>query len=420
MEPLTKASTNKDDSHHSNSQPVEYIYEAELLLAYVAQNGLEIDDAIVTVIVNSKYWLEQGEWTAEREIQFWMAFNTIAKRVSPVSVASLKATSSTAVESRMLRNSRQRFNLYWSPKGNTFAKQTVSLYQKSTVWVLLILLLTHSYWLSESMLIAPILELRQQIGKTQEQLLTLARQNSTITQLADDPRISEYQAKLKDYENLFQAHSKMVKTCKPLLSLFIACSMSPEEATTDKEPNQYRPNRLATPESVLELEALLQQKKFILANLQLFVLPLFYGLLGAFVYVLRTLTIEIKTLTYTRESNISYRLRIQLGALAGLAIGWITGSNASFSLDTLSPDALSSFTSGGLSLQTLSPMALAFIAGYSVDLLFALMDRIIYTFSTKESTSLNTFKPGSVINQTTDSLKTFKSSSTINQAATDK
>ncbi len=388
----TIKSSAKNDSKNSSTQPTEYIYEAELLLAYVAQNGLEIDDAIVAVIVNSKYWLEQGEWTPEREIQFWIAFNTLAKRVSPVSVASLKATSSTAAESNMLRNPHKKFNFYSLPRGSTFAKQSVSLYQKTTVWVLLVLLFTHSYWLSESMLIAPILELKQQMGKTQEQL-TLAKQNPAITQLADDPQLTELNSRLSNYENLIRAHSKMVRTCKPLLSLFVACPMSPEESTPKEEPQDQLNKTAAAPESVLELEALLQQKKFILANLQLFVLPLFYGLLGAFVYVLRTLTIEIKTLTYTRESNISYRLRIQLGALAGLAIGWFTGPNASFSLDTLSSEALSTFSSGGLSTQTLSPMALAFVAGYSVDVLFALMDRIIYAFSTKESTSLSSFKP---------------------------
>ena len=399
--------TPKNDPKNINTYPTEYIYEAELLLAYVAQNGLEIDDAIVAVIVNSKYWLEQGEWTPEREIQFWIAFNTIAKLVSPVSVASLKATSSTAMESSIFRDPRKRFNFYWYPKGSTFAKQSVSLYQKSTVWVLLILLLTHSYWLSESMLIAPILELQQQIGKAQEQL-TLAKQNPAITQRADDPRISELQAKLKDYENLFQAHSKMVTTCKPLLSLFTTCSIIEESNVPQKEETNVLQKIEGQSKTIIservKIQALLQQKKFILANLQLFVLPLFYGLLGAFVYVLRTLTIEIKTLTYTRESNINYRLRIQLGALAGLAIGWITGSNTSFSLDALSADTLSSFPPvGGLSLQTLSPMALAFVAGYSVDVLFALMDKIIYALSTKENTqSTNTSKPCSSVNKITD------------------
>jgi hypothetical protein len=389
--------TPKNDSKNSSTQPTEYIYEAELLLAYVAQNGLEIDNTIVSVIVNSKYWLEQGEWTPEREIQFWIAFNTIAKRVSPVSVASLKATSSTAAKSNILKDPCKRFNFYSLPRGSTFAKQSVNLYQKSTVWVLLILLLTHSYWLSESMLIAPILELQQQMGKTQEEKVNLAKQQ------ADDPRINELAAKIIEYQNLFKAHSKMLRTCKPLVSLFASCSVLEEPNISPKEetgvPQKIEKSNESKSSAILEveLEALLQQKKFILANLQLFMLPLLYGLLGALVYVLRTLTIEIKTLTYTIESNISYRLRIQLGALAGLAIGWFTGPNASFSLDALSSETL--FSSGGVSAQTLSPMALAFVAGYSVDVLFALMDRIIYAFSTKESTSLSTFKPSLATNK---------------------
>lgn len=399
VEAATKPSS-KNDSKEGSTKPIEYIYEAELLLAYVAQNGLEIDDAIVAVIVNSKYWLEQGEWTPEREIQFWMAFNTIAKLVSPVSVASLKATSSTVAESSILRDPRKRFNFYFSPRGSTFAKQSVSLYQRSTVWVLLVLLLTHSYWLLQSMFITPIFELERQMGKTQEQLTltkSLAMQNP-ITQ-ADFPQLTDLEKKLAYYENLRQAYSQMIKTCNPLFSLFVACPISPEEST-EKEKGQDKPI-LKTGSGVaeLELQALLQQKKFILTSLQLFILPLFYGLLGAFVYVLRTLTVEIKTLTYTKESNISYRLRIQLGALAGLAIGWFTGPNASFSLDTLSSEALSTFSTGGLSAQTLSPMALAFVAGYSVDVLFALMDRVISAFSSKEITPPNVFKPSLATNK---------------------
>jgi hypothetical protein len=242
------------------------------------------------------------------------------------------------------------------------------------------------------MFISPIFKLQQQIEQTQKDL-TSARQILAITQNADkDQRIIDLKSKIKEYDDLYQVYSKMIRTCNPLLSLVAACPIS-------KEKPQDKPSQPSTaaPEGVTELEPLLQQKKFILTSLQLFVLPLFYGLLGAFVYVLRTLTVEIKTLTYTKESNISYRLRIQLGALAGLAIGWFTGPNASFSLDAVSSETLS--TLGGVSAQTLSPMALAFLAGYSVDVLFALMDRIIYAFSTKESTSLSTFKPSLATNK---------------------
>jgi hypothetical protein len=103
-----------------------------------------------------------------------------------------------------------------------------------------------------------------------------------------------------------------------------------------------------------------------------YLLPLLYGLLGALAYVLRTLTKEIKSLTYSRAQNIGYGLRLQLGALAGLAIGWfVKGGDG----DTPAEAAQA------LSAVSLSAWALAFIAGYSVEVLFALMDKFIKAFS---------------------------------------
>jgi hypothetical protein len=75
------------------------------------------------------------------------------------------------------------------------------------------------------------------------------------------------------------------------------------------------------------------------------------------------LNTEVRNLTYVTTSNISYRLRIQLGALSGLAIGWFAGFDSSFSFGSL------------------SPLALAFVAGYSVEVLFTAMDRLIAAFS---------------------------------------
>jgi hypothetical protein len=73
---------------------------------------------------------------------------------------------------------------------------------------------------------------------------------------------------------------------------------------------------------------------------------------------LRCLAREARERLYRQENDPAYTLRIFLGALAGLAIGWF-----------LKPEDVSGFKS-------LSPFALAFVAGYSVDLLFAFLDKI--------------------------------------------
>lgn len=80
--------------------------------------------------------------------------------------------------------------------------------------------------------------------------------------------------------------------------------------------------------------------------------------------MLRTLAVQIRSLTYTPESDICLRLRMNLGALSGLAIVWFIKEGDS-----------------QLPFASLSQFAIAFIAGYSVELLFAAMDRFISAFS---------------------------------------
>jgi len=61
-----------------------------------------------------------------------------------------------------------------------------------------------------------------------------------------------------------------------------------------------------------------------------------------------------------------YRLRVYMGMLAGLIIIWFLP-----------------VTEADPGLKSLTPFALAFLAGYSIDLLFALMDKLIAAFSGK-------------------------------------
>jgi hypothetical protein len=89
-------------------------------------------------------------------------------------------------------------------------------------------------------------------------------------------------------------------------------------------------------------------------------------LLGSCVYILRTLSAEIRSRTYSEESNIGFQIRLYLGMLGGMVIAWF-----------VAPDA-----SEGL-FKSLSPFALAFLAGYSVELLFSAMDKLLSAFTSK-------------------------------------
>ena len=110
----------------------------------------------------------------------------------------------------------------------------------------------------------------------------------------------------------------------------------------------------------------------VIEALSTYVVPLLYGLLGAFAYVLREIAKEVRAVTFSNASIIRYNLRLSLGLLAGITVGFL-----------VSPDAAQGAVQEAQpipTLATLGPMALAFLAGYSVELVFAVMDRIVSAF----------------------------------------
>jgi hypothetical protein len=121
-------------------------------------------------------------------------------------------------------------------------------------------------------------------------------------------------------------------------------------------------------------EKMVRLSRFPLEVMQSYVLPLLYGLLGALAFVLRSLVKEIKNLTFTPESRIGYGLRIFLGMVMGLMVRWFFGGGeASGSLTMLD------------SLKELSPLAVSFIAGYGVELVFSAMDGIVASLARKKA-----------------------------------
>ena len=69
---------------------------------------------------------------------------------------------------------------------------------------------------------------------------------------------------------------------------------------------------------------------------------------------------DISIARFSTESNSSFLLRLALGTLAGLIIGWF------------------GFLLPGQSVvASIPPMALAFLVGYNIEIVFSLMDRLI-------------------------------------------
>ncbi|HEY0916393.1 MAG TPA: YtxH domain-containing protein, partial [Solimonas sp.] len=87
------------------------------------------------------------------------------------------------------------------------------------------------------------------------------------------------------------------------------------------------------------------------------ILPLLYGSLGAVVFLMRN-THNVRT-PFLDSSDTLFRIAV--GAIAGIVVGWF-----------FSPDSGSSIRE-----MSVAPLGVAFLAGFSIEALFGLLDRAV-------------------------------------------
>jgi hypothetical protein len=112
-----------------------------------------------------------------------------------------------------------------------------------------------------------------------------------------------------------------------------------------------------------DVEKVLSRYKSVPTILSQYFLPMFYGLLGSLTYILRSLSTEIRDVTFTRVSATRYSLRWPLGKLAGVTIGLF-----------FDPTQFAG-------LAAITPLGIAFLAGYGVELFFTGLDGLVRTFT---------------------------------------
>lgn len=97
-----------------------------------------------------------------------------------------------------------------------------------------------------------------------------------------------------------------------------------------------------------------------------YVLPLVASILGVCIYVLRESSAKFATLSFAAREVPSYLPRFILGVVGGLLIGWFVDAS-----------------SGG-AFAAISPAAVAFVVGYSVELFFNILDALLKTLGTEK------------------------------------
>jgi hypothetical protein len=128
-------------------------------------------------------------------------------------------------------------------------------------------------------------------------------------------------------------------------------------------PNRWLGPHGASPEglSEKELEASELRASAIMAGFTGFVLPMLLALLGAFPYVYRDINRRLRTATLLAGDGAHGTLRMLLGTILGGLLGVMWTSGQPIQVEGV----------------TLSLMALAFFVGYSVEVVFQVMDSVV-------------------------------------------
>jgi hypothetical protein len=394
-------------------QFADSIAEAELLLAFAAERGVPIPPGDIDAILAIVRGPNGQPPAAGTESAFWAAFARLAKAVSPATVQSLKATN---------KNVGVRTFLVGPKKSLPLPQEAVRRYRLWALGAVVTLLLVQTYAFVGTAILQSVMPLSERRDALEaERVVKQEELTSRNVAAATDPDFLRIDGQLRTtkqdltatfvilngWNRIWQSVLSMTgprRIVHRLIGLFSPSSASvPEGDALPQSPDINVSNISDGRLAIFAADVALR-------SVQSFLLPLLFGWLGACAFILRRLSAEISNVTYSSVSEAAYRLRMPLGALAGMAIAWFVvlptapiarttpalppstapakdahGNAIAVATKTsetgMGADAAPPSTTGIPLLRTLSAAALAFLAGYSVELLFAMMDAIIGAFA---------------------------------------
>jgi hypothetical protein len=243
------------------------------------------------------------------------------------------------------------------------------------------MLIVQIYWVIGASLASDTVSIPKELKQIRQKILArqdiLVKGNQDVT---EDGEIKELEAELSEKGNELNTTYRFLHLWNNIgwrLPVVVFQALTTEEEAESTETNSDEGGPGANQASQVgggvdpydERNRINKSAQFALNAIQEYLLPLLYGLLGAYAFILRALATGLKYLSFDENPNTYLKLRISMGILAGLAIGW-------FFIET--------GTESSLSIGALSPLALAFLAGYGVELLFSFLDKLITTFTSKK------------------------------------
>ena len=379
-----------EDNYAPDSFATDALDETYMLLAYAASAGTNIEPEVSEAIARARAANERHSWNADIEAKFWPARSKLSLSVKPVTVDSLAAGKFGAAAIATRKYFRWTLIL-----GNVIVPISIVMFINTAISNDVGNLLKDND--------AAAIALHEQLVNYQSALEQATRtpaeranQNGSAvnSQALLSPNLVEKLAQ-------FARVNRQIFTESRVLNLFIFDVMREpwwaraetnntevEKDKTETEEGTRRANlelnvragdqtidpkkgkklfpsladegfqKLATYQDIRAFARQTQQWNVIIYGaITAYVLPVAYALLGACAFALRNMAAQAGSKTY--QPSYFNRARLIIALIAGTVVG-----------------LFNNFTQG----VSVSPLAIAFLVGYAVEVFFSFLDAFVHTF----------------------------------------
>jgi hypothetical protein len=315
------------------------INEAEFLLKFVAERKGTPAPDIVEAVEVARSAIETGSIDGRQETAFWAAYSQLSRRAAPATIDSL----------RYVANMNDR---------KTPMARALRWLRRYTILTFIILTGLQIYWTMMSSMVSDVTRMNDEINAIVQNVRYAGEADEKKRNSSDlGIRLGLLQKRAWSvYETMY---------CVSPIYVGVRCWWWRDSTQRRIEIyNLYTDSVIPTyTDDVLVNNArnfIEQTARLTLQVISIYFLPLLYGTLGAGVYVLRRFTYHLDRLTFTEATHRRYRIRLMLGGIFGLAIGVMCTSEQTSTL-----------------FGAYSPFFISFLAGYSVEGVFAALDSVI-------------------------------------------
>lgn len=337
------------------------IIKAQSLLAFSAEANVTISTQIIDGITNAQRTFGKSTWTPNIETSFWSAFRELSGHLDPVTYESLQWVKN--------RGRKITWRFIWLGIAS-----------------LLALILAQVFWVYINNTSTQINTSIQRLNEKSAELLELENGALLISPAPSgaedearnfDERIATTIGRMNVLKNEIEQIQRLLAAQYIILADWVpefSGDPKPDDPgwfDSDEEAAAKRVElekwyALQKTERGFEKEYLLAQAASILALMSTYFLPLLYGALGTVAYILRSVSRGIRERVLNDALILNFWVRVPLGMLSGVAIGLF-----------LNVDSLPT------GWEAVQPLAFAFVAGYSVELIFTAMDRVVGAFTAR-------------------------------------